>query len=271
MHIRLRDCATRTYFLVDTAARTVYADLDERGAASRADEPDAALAERALASASDYAEYFARAVPGTKTPDGKFLVRGPLTQAERATRRAGGDVSTERPALQLHLDFFDLDLDGRITLAENYRGWRGLGFSRFGAARKALFSALFFGWPAIEIERIGARRHAGTGIFDRQGAVDAARLAPYLAQFDAAGGELSCAQLFDLLERHAPKGMVSRAQFGSLFAVCKRQNGNRDVITKAQFNGLFDGSLLWLTASTPNRAGRRGRRARWLQPASGAA
>jgi hypothetical protein len=268
MHIRLRDCATRTYFLVDTAARTVYADLDERGAVSRADQPDAALSERALASASDYAEYFARAVPGTKTPDGRFFVRGPLTQRERAALEAGGDVPTERPALKLHLDFFDPDLDGRITLGESYRAWRGLGFSRFDAAVKTLFSALFFGWPAIEIDRIGARRHAGTGIFDRQGAIDEARLAPYLAQFDAAGGELRFGQVFDLLERHSPKGVVSRAQFGSLFAVCKRQNGNRDVITKTQFNGLFDGSLLWQAASTPNSAGRR---ARWLQPARDAA
>jgi hypothetical protein len=268
MHIRLRDCATRTYFLVDTTARSVCADLDERGAVRRADRPDAALAERALASASDYAEYFARAVPGTRTPDGKFLVRGPLTQAERAALQAGGDVPTERPALHLHLDFFDPDLDGRITLGENYRAWRGLGFSRFGAAVKALFSALFFGWPAIEIERIGARRHAGTGIFDRQGAIDEACRAPYLAQFDAAGGELSFGQVLDLLERHSAEGIVSRAQFRSLFAVCKRQNGNRDVITKSQFNGLFDGSLLWQAASTPNSAGRR---ARWLQPASGAA
>jgi len=268
MHIRLRDCATRTYFLVDTTARTVYADLNERGAASRADEPDAALAERALASASDYAEYFARAVPGTKTPDGKYFVRGPLTQAERAALEAGGDVPTERPALQLHLDFFDPDLDGRITLGENYRAWRGLGFSRFGAAVKMLFSALFFGWPTIEIGRIGARRCASTGIFDRQGGIDEARLAPYLAEFDAAGGELSFQQVFDLLERHSPKGVVSRLQFGSLFAVCKRQNGNRDVITKTQFTGLFDGSLLWQVASTPNSAGRR---ARWLQPASDAA
>jgi hypothetical protein len=268
MQIRLRDCATRTYFLVDTTARTVYADLDERGAMSRADRPDTALVQRALASASDYAEYFARAVPGTKTPDGKFLVRGPLTQRESAALWAGGDVPTERAPLHLHLDFFDADLDGRITLEENYGAWRGLGFSRLGAAVKALFSALFFGWPAIEIDRIGARRHAGTGIFDRQGAIDEARLALYLAQFDAAGGELSFAQVLDLLERHAPKGFVSRRQFGSLFAVCKRQNGHRDVITKSQFKGLFDGSLLWQAASTPNSAGRRARR---LRPASDAA
>jgi hypothetical protein len=265
MHIRLRDCVTRTYYLVDTAARTVCADLDESGAASRADEPDAALARRALASASDYAEYFARAVPGTKTPDGRFLVRGPLTQAERAALAAGGEVPTERSALELHLDFFDPDLDGRITLGENYRAWRALGFSRFGAALKTLFSALLFGWPVIEIGRIGARRCSSTGIFDRHGGIDEARLAPYLAQFDAAGGELGFDQVVALLERHSPNGVVSRVQFGSLFAVCKRRNGNRDVITKSQFTGLFDGSLLWQAACTPDSSGRR---ARWLQPAS---
>src|SRR4030095_16219220 len=138
------------------------------------------LAERALASASEYAEYFVRAIPGTRTPDGKFVVRGALTQAEAAALAAGRDVPTERAALHLHLDFFDFALDGRIPLTETYRGWRGLGFSRFAAALKALFAALFFGGPTIQIDRIRSRRYASSGIFDRNGAIDEARLAPYL-------------------------------------------------------------------------------------------
>jgi hypothetical protein len=264
MHLRLRSCDTATYFIVDTKTRAVYADLEERGAVNRGNAPDAGLAERALQSACDYAEYFVRAVPGTITPDGRFFVRGPLTQAERADLQAGGEVPTERPALLLHLDFFDAELEGRITLSENYHGWRALGFSWRAAALKAFFSALFFGWPTIEVGRIGAKRYTSTGIFDRHGRIDEARLAPYLAEFDAAGGEMSFEQVRDLLKRRSPNGVVSKLQFGSLFEVCKRQNGNREVITEVQFIGLFDGSLLWQAASMPNNAGRR---ARWLQPA----
>jgi len=268
MQIRLRDCDTRTYYVVDTTARTVCADLEERGRVSLADRADADLAARALASASEYAEYFVRAIPGTRTPDGNFFVRGALTQAEAAALAAGGELPTERTPLRLHLDFFDSDLDGRITLTENYRGWRGLGFSRFAAALKALFSALLFGGPTIQIDRIRSQRYASSGIFDRNGAIDEARLAPYLHEFDAAGGELSFEQVFAAFDRYSTGGMVSRLQFRSLFALCKRLNANRSVITKAQFVGLFDGSLLWLAASMTDNAGRR---ARWLQPVSGPA
>ena len=73
MQVRLRDGDTGTYYVVDTAARTVCANLEERPRVSRADAVAGALAERALAAATEYEEYFARAVPGTRTPDGKFL------------------------------------------------------------------------------------------------------------------------------------------------------------------------------------------------------
>ena len=265
MHIRLRDCHTGTYYVVDTMARAVYADRDDSGCINRTQRTDPALAERALASASEYAEYFVRAIPGTRTPDGNFSVRGPLAQAEARQLEAGDDVPSERDALRLHLDFFDADLDGRITLTENYRGWRALGFSRLGAVLKSLFAALFFHGPTIEIDRIAAKRYSGSGIFDRKGGLDEVRLAPYLAEFDGACGELSFDDLFAALDRYSSAGVVSRQQFRSLLAVCSRLNGNRNVITKAQFIGLFDGSLLWLAASMTDNAGRR---ARWLQPAS---
>ncbi len=264
MDMRLRSVDTGTHFIVDTQARAVYADLEERGAVNRGDVPDAGLAGRVLESAREYAEYFARPVPGTATPDGKFLVRGPLTPAERAALAGGADVRTERSALEQHLDFFDADLDGRITLAESYRGWRALGFSPPWSLLKAVFAALFFGWPTIDIARIAARRYASTGVFDRRGAVDEACLAPYLAHFDAAGGELSVDQLRDVLRRSSA-GIVSRLQFASFCSLCTRLNGNRRVVTRRQFTGLFDGSLLWQAAFTPDASGRR---PRWTRPAS---
>ena len=264
--LRLRRCDTRTYFVVDTAKAEVYADRDERGRAGRADVPDAALAALALASAREYEEYFARAVPGTRTPDGEFDVRGPVPPAEQAELAVGGDIPVERAALRLHLDFFDPDLDGRITLAENYCGWRGLGFARLAALWKTLLSALLFGRigtaMTIDIARFDDKRYAGsTGIFDREGRLDEARLGAYLAEFDLAGGRLSFDETIALLDRNCAKGMVSRTQFRSLFNVCQRLNGNAKVITKAQFSGLFDGSLLWRAASMTDNAGRR---AQWL-------
>jgi hypothetical protein len=264
MDIRLRDCDTRTHYIVDTTARTVCANLEEGPRVSRADAVAPALAERALAAAKEYEEYFVRAIPGTRTPDGKFFVRGGLTRAEAAALVAGRDVQAERTALALHLDFFDADGDGRITFMENYRGWGALGFPRFTAALKAFLAAIFFGFR-IDIDRIASRRYPSSGVFRPGGGIDEARLAPYLAEFKHAGGELTFAQVRAALERNADPGMVSRGQFRSLFAVCRRMNAGRSVITQAQFEGLFDGSLLWLAASMTNNAGRR---ARWLQPAS---
>jgi hypothetical protein len=260
MDIRLRDCDTGTYYLVDTKARMVCANLEEVPRVSRANAVSGALAERALVAATEYEEYFVRAVPGTRTPDGKFFVRGGLTRAEAAALANGRDVQAERTALELHLDFFDADGDGSITFMENYRGWRALGFTRLAAARKAFFAAIFFGLR-IDIDRIAGKRYPSSGIFRPGGGMDEGRLAPYLAEFDHAGGELSFAQVRSALERNADPGAVSRGQFRSLFAVCRRMNAGRDALTRAQFVGLFDGSLLWLAASMTNNAGRR---ARWL-------
>jgi peroxygenase len=248
MQIRLRHRDSGSRLIVETATRKVHADG-----------VDPALKERALFAACEYSRYFLRAIPGTTTSDGKFQVRGGLTRAEATALAQGRTVPAERTALELHLDFFDADGDGRITPLENYRGWRALGFSRFSAAFKALFSALVFGGYAIDIERIGKRRRKSTGVFDRGGAIDEAQLAPYLAEFDAAGGELGFQALLETLRRHSAPGVVNRAQFRSLFAVCRRVNSKRSVITKKQFVGLFDGSLLWQAASMTDHAGRRER------------
>jgi hypothetical protein len=245
MFLRLRHLESGKYFVIDVASGTVYAG-------------DFALAERALASAREYAKRFARAVPGNLTLDGAFEVRGPVTRAEQAELAAGRPIPQERTALQLHLDFFDLDLDGSIALAESFAGWRGLGFALFPALLKTALSAIFFG-------RAARRRYSGTtGIFDAQGRIDGARLREYLAEFHAAGGSLSFEDTIALLNRKSARGFVSRRQFGSLFEVCRRLN-NAEIITQAQFKALFDGSLLWRAASMTNRAGRR---ARWLQPAA---
>ena len=57
MQIRLNEPATGTRFVVDTDVRKVYG--------SGVEPP---LAQRALASAAEYARYFVRPVPGTATP-----------------------------------------------------------------------------------------------------------------------------------------------------------------------------------------------------------
>lgn len=257
--LRLRDAQTGTCFIVDSAGGKVYADQDDEGQVGAGQEVRGDLARRALESAAEYREYFEVAVPGNATPDLRYKLRGRLTQAEHDQLNAGEKVSTERTALQLHLDFFDHDLDGRITLAENYVGWRRLGFSRLGALVKAVESGLVFGWRHWGTIRVkGIERYQdASGIYDKNGSLDEARLKVYLAEFDARRRPLSFDEVIALLDQHGAKGKVSRHQFGSLFEVCARLNNGEKVVTRAQFRGLFDGSLLWLAASTPRNDGRR--------------
>lgn len=252
--LRLRDSATGTCFIVDLAAGKVYADRHERRSIGSEDEIRGDAAERALKSAQQNAELFELAIPGNTTFDGKFHVCGALTRPERLAFDGGERVPSERPALLQHLDFFDRDLDGKITLAESYGGWRRLGFSRPGALWKTLTAALLLGSVgarmAIELARVGGKRYAGgTGIYDAAGRIDRGRLDAYLAAFDAAGEPLSFDEMVALLQQHSVKGAVSRAQFRSLFSVCKRLNRGRKVVTREQFIGLFEGSLLWLAAA----------------------
>lgn len=257
--LRLADCATGTRFIVDLGSGAAYADTREEGWIGRDDAVGGALAERVLASAREYEALFERAVPGNRTPDGKFEVRGALTREEHVAFAEGRDVPAERAALLLHLDFFDRDLDGAITLAENYRGWRRLGFSRLRAAVKAALAAALFGRIlagfSIDVERIGERRYArSTGIYDRAGRVDASRLEPYEAAFQAASGRLGFEQTIALVRAQSAAGAVSRGQFRSFLSICRVLNRGERVVTQAQFRGLFDGSLLWLAEATAYRA-----------------
>jgi hypothetical protein len=262
--LRLRDCVSGTYFIVNLASGRAFAATRAEPRIGLEDEISGPIAERAVASALDYRSFFEVAVPGNTTPDGNFEVRGALTRREQNAFGEGASVPVERPALLLHLDYFDRDLDGRISLAENYAGWRRLGFSKLAAAAKTALSAVLFGrlvaGLAIDVEAIGARRYArATGIYHADGSIDHDRLDHYRAAFDAGNGRLTFEETIAQLENSAA-GSVSRGQFRSLFSVCERLNRGERIVTAAQFRGLFDGSLLWLAASaaTGHRAAGRG-------------
>ncbi len=260
--IRLRERASQAYFIVDTESGKVYADKNGDGRIHAEEEVAGAKASDLLASARAYKRLFDEPVPGNRTPDERYDVRGPVTQEEQKQLATGGAVDAERSALLLHLDFFDADLDGKITASENLAGWKRLKFGTAGALVKTGMSAAVFGrvreGMAIDVESIGAHRYASTtGIYDAAGRIDHARLDEFLAAFDTAGRPLSFDEVIVLLDRMSAKGTVSRGQFRSLFSVCKVLNKGAEVITREQFRGLFDGSLLHLAAATTDSEGKR--------------
>ena len=220
------------------------------------------------AAARFFDDYFLAPFSGIVTNDGRFVSRGRLNSKEADEFDASGGIPGRRPALKEHLDFFDQDpADGMITVRENFRGWRALGFGFFRAVLQTFLSALLFGRLAnrfaIDIERISEKRKGGsTGIYDANGEVDSKRLAVFLADFDRAANQsgtlaISQDEAKIIIDRHSTLGMVSSGQFRSLFTICERLNDGK-TITREQFQLLFEGSLLTYAASFPGRDGRAG-------------
>jgi len=254
--LSLRVCSTQTgeVFVVDDGR--VYLDGDGDGRVSSSDElPADSEATRAARAAAGYFEQlFDDPCPGARTADGRFTSAGLLNSAEVTRLRVGQTIRARRPDVWAHLDFFDgRERDGIITPLENYRGWRALGWGRFGAATKALLSSVVFGRARdgfrVDIEAIQERRpKRGTGIYDRAtGNLSPPRLREYLKEFDrhAVDGKLGHRELEKLLAKGGRLGRVSRGQFRSLVQLTTKLNGS-PTVTRGQFVGLYDGSLLYV-------------------------
>lgn len=260
--MRLREAGTGRSLIVDTAAGRAFSDTDGDGKIGRGEALSAEQAQAAVAAAREVERLFVAAIPGTITPNADFEVRGPVSAAEARAFASGQALPVEREPLKQHLDFFDGDGDGKMTLRESIRGFRAVGMSPISAVVKAVGAGVIFGRLkegfAVDVEKIatGRRYAASTGIYDRDGRIDEARLSEYLDEFAKKGGSLTQDEVMGLLARKAQAGTVSKNQFKSLFTVCEKLNGDKTV-TAAQFRGLFDGSLLWLAASVADEQGRR--------------
>lgn len=237
----------------------VYGDLDGDGRIGKQeklsqDPPGTSI--EALTSAARYlADYFEEAHPGTKSADGKLKSAGPLNQKElRAFEDGGAGIAAKRRDVWAHLDYFDgKSRDGTVGLAENFAGWRALGYGLVRSALGSAASAVIFGAArsgfAVDVEAIQARRPKRvTAVYDREtGNIDPARLESFLAAFDEKGGTLTHEELAQVLKEKADLGLVPKQQFKSLFELTLRMNGEKTV-TRSQFEGLYDGSLLYLAA-----------------------
>jgi peroxygenase len=165
-----------------------------------------------------------------------------------------------RTALQKHVDFFDTDHDGRITLCDTYHGLRRLGL---GAVRSAVFAGVInaalgtttTGAPSLTVDT--ARIHAGvhpsdTGAFDARGRFSRLRFKRLFARYDVDGiGALDgegLARLFADRRTDLIGHLGSKAEFGLLLELAgERRNGGR-VLTRARLERFYDGSLFHLLA-----------------------
>jgi peroxygenase len=165
-----------------------------------------------------------------------------------------------RTTLQKHVDFFDSNHDGKITLLETYQGLRRLGL---GAARSAVFGGVINAAlgsstsraPSLTVDagRISAGKHpSDTGVYDRQGRFVQRRFDRLFARYDedrdgALDGE-DLARLFRGNQRDLLGHLGSIAEFGLLLSLAGEDRGGRKVLTRRRLKRFYDGSLFYQLA-----------------------
>jgi hypothetical protein len=237
----------------------VYGDKDGDGKIAKSERLTSDPQGTSLAAIKNTADYFGKyfdnPYPGTKGIDAGLKSGGLLNakEVDQFEKDPKGVVES-RSELWGHVDFFDRkDVDGRVTVKENWDGWRALGYGFMRSAFGTAASAVIFGSArdgfAIDVEEIQKRRPKGSsGLYDKDtGRLDKAKMAEYLAEFDKKGGTLTHDELQEVLKKKANLGRVPKGQFQSLLELCEKMNGSK-TITKAQFQGAFDSSLLYLAA-----------------------
>lgn len=165
-----------------------------------------------------------------------------------------------RTALQKHVDFFDTNHDGRITLSETYHGFRRLGF---GAVRSAAFAGVInaalgpttSGAPSLTVdtERIHAGRHGSdTGIYDKQGRFSRPRFRRLFARYDANGDDAldgeDLARLFADKRNDIVGHLGSKAEFALLLEIAGEDRQGGKVLTRRRLERFYNGSLFYRLA-----------------------
>lgn len=162
--------------------------------------------------------------------------------------------------MQKHVDFFDSNHDGRITIEETYSGLRRLGV---GVLRSAAFASVINGalGPAtsralttsIDTARIQFARHGSdTGVYDKRGRFSAARFRALFDRHDADGdGALGARELTQMFSRNRTDllgHLGSRAEFSLLLELAGEKRGGRRVLTRERLEHFYNGSLFYRLA-----------------------
>lgn len=180
---------------------------------------------------------------------------------------SAGLHATERTALQKHVDFFDSDGDGIITIGETVDGLKRLGICSLKAY--ALGAAIHIGLEmktrvsgqgklGINANNIHKGKHdSDTGAYDEHGKFVAKRLNDMFTKFDLdADGALSEEEMKHMLDDQK-EGFVghqaSKLEFGLLMDIAGEDrdiNGKATrVLTREVFEKLYDGSLFHAIAA----------------------
>jgi peroxygenase len=163
--------------------------------------------------------------------------------------------------LQKHVDFFDTNHDGKITVADTYRGLRRLGL---GTVRSATFAGVInaalgsstSGGPSLTVdtERIHTGKHrSDTGAYDKNGRFSRSRFRRLFPRYDADGdGALDGGELTRLFADNRADLMGhlgSKAEFGLLLDLAGEDRNGRKVLTRERLERFYNGSLFYQLAT----------------------
>ncbi len=183
-------------------------------------------------------------------------VKGRVKKSKaHAATRGSAPNSGSRTTLQKHVDFFDSDGDGKITLLDTYQGLRRLGL---GAARSAVFGGVINAalgsstsrTPSLTVDadHIDAGKHASdTGVYDENGRFVRRKFDRLFARYDEDGdGALDredLARLFQGNRTDLLGHLGSMAEFGLLLYLAGEDRRGRRVLTRERLERFYDGSL----------------------------
>ena len=171
-------------------------------------------------------------------------------------------VGTEdRTALQKHLDFFDQNKDGYVTVSESARGLSSLGIPSYKAwpgafVVNSVIGTMTYGYPSttIDTSRIARAKHEGdTGVYDTQGKFVQAKFDELFTTFDVDGdGALNGPEIEALLTRNR-KGdfgaALARLELPVLLKVAGEDKQVGDdtvrVLSRERLQEFYDGTLFY--------------------------
>jgi len=192
--------------------------------------------------------------PG-RTPTAAARAGRPGPRAPRSATK-----SRSRTELQKHVDFFDTNHDGKITLFDTYCGLRRLGL---GAVRSAAFAGVInaaLGWSTsgapsltVDAERIHAGKHGSdTGVYDKNGRFSLPRFRRLFARYDAdregALDGAALARLFADKRTDLIGHLGSKAEFGLLLDLAGEDRNGKRVLTRDRLERFYNGSLFYQLA-----------------------
>ena len=169
--------------------------------------------------------------------------------------------ATERTALQKHLDFFDQNKDGYVTVSESAAGLGALGIPSYKAwpgafVVNAVIGSMTYGYPSttIDVSRIHRGKHEGdTGVYDARGNFVQAKFDELFTKFDSDGdGALNGPEIEALLTRNRKGAMgaaMARLELPVLLKVAgeDKQVGEESVrvLTRERLQEFYDGTLFY--------------------------